>query len=127
MRAIVSVDALGGRSLPGRVVFEAISGVDNGGVVTFPLRVSLDKAPGIRIGMNVSARIVVARRQDVVTVPLEVLERDGQGRAFVTVVDTAGHASVRLVSTGLATNKDVEVTRGLRAGERVELPPAEGA
>ena len=127
MRAFVSVDALGGKGFPGRVVFEAISGVDNGGVVTFPLRVSLDRAPGTRIGMNVSARIVVARRLDVVKVPLEVLQRDDQGRAFVTVVDPAGHASARLVSTGLATNKDVEIRRGLRAGERVALPPAGGA
>jgi multidrug efflux pump subunit AcrA (membrane-fusion protein) len=122
MSAFVSVDALGGKSFAGRVVFEAITGVDNGGVVTFPLRVALKKAPGTRIGMNVSARIVVARRRGVVKVPLEVVERDDQGRAFVTVVNTSGGTSTRLVSTGLATNKDVEVRRGLRAGERVVLP-----
>jgi HlyD family secretion protein len=126
MSAAVSVDALGGKSFPGRVVFEAISGVDNGGVVTFPVRVALNRAPGARIGMNVSARIVVARRRDVVTVPLEALQRDDRGRAFVNVVDTAGRTSRRIVSTGIANNKDIEIKRGLRPGERVVLPPAGG-
>ncbi len=48
--AIVSVDALGGRSLAGRVVFEALAGVDNGGVVTFPARVEMPKAAGVKPG-----------------------------------------------------------------------------
>ncbi len=126
MSAVVSVDALGGKRFPGRVVFEAISGVDNGGVVTFPIRVALDRVSGIRIGMNVSAQIVVARRRDVVKVPLEALARDGRGRAVVTVVGNAGRTSSRVVTVGLANNKDVEITRGLRTGERVELQPTQG-
>ena len=77
--------------------------------------------------MNVSARIVVARRHDVVTVALEALSRDDQGRSVVNVVDDSGRTSTRVVSLGLANNKDVEVTRGLRAGERVELQPSQGA
>ena len=127
MRAVVSVDALGGKRFPGRVVFEAISGVDNGGVVTFPVRVALNRAAGVRIGMNVSAQIVVARRHNVVTVPLEAVSRNEQGRSVVRVIDATGQMSARVVSLGLATNKDVEVTRGLRAGERVELQPSQGA
>ena len=127
LSADVSVDALGGKRYPGRVVFEAISGVDNGGVVSFPVRVALSRAPGVRIGMNVSAQIIVARRRDVVTVPLEAVSSEGQGRAVVTVVDKAGRTSSRVVVLGLANNKDVEITRGLRAGELVQLQPSPGA
>lgn len=127
MSASVSVDALGGKRFPGRVVFEAISGVDSGGVVTFPLRLALGKAPGVLLGMNVSARIIVARRHNVLTVPLEAISRDDQGRTAVTVADAAGRASSRVVSIGLANNKDAEVTRGLRAGERVQLLSSQGA
>lgn len=127
LTADISIDALGGKRYPGRVVFEAISGVDNGGVVTFPVRISLGHTAGIRIGMNVSARIIVARRREVVTVPLEAVSRDGRGRAVVTIVDGTGKTSARVVSLGLANNKDVEITHGLRAGERVELQTSGGA
>ena len=127
LSAEISVDALGGKRYPGRVVFEAISGVDNGGVVTFPVRVALGRAAGVRIGMNVSARIIVGWRRSVVKVPLEAVSRDDRGRAFVMVVETGGKPSFRVVTLGLANNKDVEITRGLRAGEHVQLQPSGGA
>ena len=121
MNAIVSVDALGGKRLPGRVVFEALAGIDNGGVVTFPIRIALKQSAGARIGMNVSAQVIVARHRSVVMVPLEAVSSDDQGRSTLSVVDATGGTSVRVVTLGLANNKDVEVTRGLRAGEHVEL------
>jgi HlyD family secretion protein len=124
--AVVSVDALGGRKLPGRVLFAPLAGVDNGGVVTFPVRVSITSVAGVRPGMNASVRIIVAQRRNVVTVPLEAVSR-GSGAAHVTVVDASGRARPRRVSVGLADNKIIEITRGLRPGERVELGGGGGA
>jgi RND family efflux transporter MFP subunit len=125
--AVVSVDALGGKRLPGKVAFEALAGVDNGGVVTFPVLVSLSHIAGIKPGMNVSVRIITAKRQHVIQVPLEAVSRNNKGRPIVNVIDASGQASPRVVSLGLANNKDVEITHGLRAGERVELQTAAGA
>ncbi len=121
--AQVSVDALGGKRYPGTVVFEALTGVQNGGVVTFPVRIGLSGVTGAKPGMNVSARIVVAKRHDVVHVPLEAVAQDGDN-ATVTVVDAAGAQSVRPVRLGLADNKIVEIRSGLKAGERVLLAAA---
>lgn len=118
--AVVSVDALGGKRYPGTVVFEALTGVQNGGVVTFPVRVGLQRVTGVKPGMNVSVRIVVAKRLDVVNVPLEAVAQDGE-KPTVTVVDAAGARSARPVRLGLADNKIVEILAGLRAGERVLL------
>jgi HlyD family secretion protein len=125
LRAVVSVDALGGKSFPGKVLFAALSGVNNGGVVTFPVRVGIAHAAGLRPGMNVSVRIVVAKRLDVVQVPLEAVSRDEEDRAIVTVVDAAGETSDRQVTLGLASIKNVEIVKGLRVGERVILPEAQ--
>ena len=124
--ARVSVDALGGRRFPGTVVFEALTGVQNGGVVTFPVRIGLTQFADAKPGMNVSVRIVVARRLDVVHVPLEAVAQDGE-KATVTVVDAAGAQSVRPVRLGLADNKIVEIRSGLKAGERVLLAAVGGA
>jgi hypothetical protein len=113
--AILSVDALGGRKLSGRVEFVALTGVDNGGVVTFPARVTLNRPGLVKPGMNVSVRIVVAERRNVVRVPLEAVV----GRT-VTIAQGGAQRSVR-VRLGLADNKQVEILSGLRPGERVVI------
>jgi HlyD family secretion protein len=124
LRAVVGVDALGGKSFPGIVLFAAPTGNDNGGVVTFPVRVGLSHAEGLRPGMNVSVRITVARRHGVLQVPLEAVTQDG-GESTVTVIDESGNESARTVKLGLANNKSVQIVKGLRAGERVVLPEAQ--
>ncbi len=125
-KAIVRVDALGGKALVGKVRFTALTGTDNAGVVTFPVRVSLRRAAGLKPGMNVSVRVIVAERHDVVLIPLEAVSRDDEDRAVVTVLDT-GEEVERRVQLGLANNKSVEIVKGLRAGERVVLPEADNA
>jgi HlyD family secretion protein len=124
MRAVVSVDALGGKSFRGKVLFTALTGNDTGGVVTFPVQISLAAGPTVRPGMNVSVRIIVAEHQNVVQVPLEAVSRDEEDRPSATVIDEAGETATRRIVLGLANNKSVEVVKGLEAGEQVELAEA---
>ena len=124
--AVVRVDALGGKRFSGTVIFEALTGVQNGGVVTFPVRIGLSRVAGVKPGMNVSVRIIVAKRLGVVRVPLEAVTQDGE-EATVTVVDASGAQTVRPVRLGLTDNKIVEIRRGLKPGERVLLAAAGGA
>jgi HlyD family secretion protein len=114
--ASVAVDALGGKRLPGKVLFEALTGVDNGGVVTFPIRSGLSRIGGVKPGMNASVRIIVARRRNVITVPLEAVSAGS-----ITVRAPSGTQAKRHVVLGLASNKAVEIKRGLRAGETVVI------
>ena len=126
LRAVVRVDALGGKSFPGRVAFAGLTGTNASGVVTFPVRVDIARGRGLRPGMNVSVRIIVARRRDVVRVPLEAVSHDEEDRALVTVVGATGKTFRRKVTLGLASNKNVEIVKGLRTGERVALPQSQG-
>jgi macrolide-specific efflux system membrane fusion protein len=119
--ASVAVDALGGKRLPGTVLSEALAGVDNGGVVSFPVRIRLGRIDGVKPGMNTSVRIVVAERRNVVKVPLEVVSQGS-----VTVRLASGKTARRRVGLGLASNKDVQITRGLRAGETVVIAGGPG-
>jgi HlyD family secretion protein len=125
LRAVVSVDALGGESFSGKVRFAALTGTNTGGVVTYPVRVGIAHADGLRPGMNVSVRIIVAKRLGVLQLPLEAVTRDEEDRATVTVIDAAGETSLRRVTLGLASNDNVEIVKGLRAGERVALPESQ--
>ena len=124
-KATVRVDALGGKRFRGRVVFAALTGNNSSGVVTFPVRVAIADAPGLRPGMNVSVRIIVAKRQNVVRIPLEAVTRNEEDQATVNIVNAAGNESPRVVKLGLASNKNVEVVRGLRPGDHVALPQPE--
>ena len=125
LRAVVTVDALGGESFAGNVAAAAATGNDSGGVVTFPVRVALNEAPGLKPGMTANVRIIVAQRKKVVRIPLDAVTDDKDGNSVVTVVEPGGKRSTRQVELGLANNKDVEIVKGLRAGEQIAGPAPE--
>jgi RND family efflux transporter MFP subunit len=124
LKATVSVDALGGKSFPGQVVFTAVEGTDKDGVVTFPVTVSLKGAHGPRPGMNASVRIIIAQHDDVIQVPIDAVSHDDEDQATVEVIGSDGKTSTRQVKLGLANNKSVEVVHGLQAGERLAVEAA---
>lgn len=125
MKAVVSIDALGGKKYVGKVLFAALTGTDNGGVVTFPVQVSLNRTRDLKPGMTVSVRIIVAERHGVVRVPLEAVTRDEEDRQIVTVLDIAEVGHPRLVRIGLSNNKLVEIKTNVVPGERVALPESQ--
>ena len=48
------------------------------------------------------------------------------GHPVVDILGTNGRSTTQRVKLGLANNKDVEIVRGLRAGERVALAASQG-
>jgi RND family efflux transporter MFP subunit len=127
MRAAVSVDALGGEVFAGSVEFVALTGTDTGGVVTFPVRVSLEDSEGLKPGMNTSVRIVVAKKANVVRVPLEAVSSNEEDQEFVVVLDESGQETEVQVETGLENNERIEIVSGIKAGTRVVLPEVTAA
>jgi multidrug efflux pump subunit AcrA (membrane-fusion protein) len=75
--------------------------------------------------MNVSVEIIVAQRENVLQLPLDAITTDDEDNNTVTVIDANGNTSTRAVALGLANNQVVEITKGLKEGERVVLPAAE--
>ena len=125
LSATVRVDALGGRSFPGKVLFAALSGTDTGGIVAFPVEVGISPARALKPGMSVSVRIIIAERRNVVRVPLEAVTRDDEDRPVVTVLTKSDQTVLRRVTLGLSNNKQVEIVKNLRAGDRVVLAQSE--
>lgn len=126
LAATVDVDALGGKAFPGKVLFAALTGTDTNGVVTFPVQVGLDETQDLKPGMSVSVHIEVAQRRNVVQVPLEAISRDDEDHPIVTTIDSSGNSVERKVTLGLSNNKNVQIVKGLRAGQVIELPEAQG-
>jgi HlyD family secretion protein len=76
-------------------------------------------------GSQVNVDIVLQQRQNVVTLPIEALQRTGS-QPFVWVKDDRSRAKKQPVIPRLEGLELVEVTSGLKVGERVILPPSTG-
>lgn len=74
-------------------------------------------------GYQVEARVVLWQGDDVVTVPLTALFRDGED--WAVFVDDGGRARLRRVKVGHRNSVDTEIVEGLAAGERVVLHPSD--
>ncbi|MEO5680084.1 MAG: hypothetical protein ABIS47_10485, partial [Acidimicrobiales bacterium] len=97
------------------------------GVASFPVVLTIDVAPAdFFAGAAVQASITYNELADVITVPsLAVTQADGQ--ASVTVVDGTRRTR-RVVTTGLVSGGQTQITEGLAAGQQVlvTVPAAAG-
>ena len=118
IRDRVTFDAFQGERFVGRVTEIAPSvSQDLRGNRAVAMRLSIARDPRFRVGMSADVDVVVATREGVLAVTPGAVMGRGTDRA-VYVLD-GGFARRRAVATGVSSWEAVEVTRGLRAGERV--------
>jgi len=119
--AVVELDATPGREYSSKVdcVRPNASQMSNGGNA-FPATMRLENADqALRIGMSGSVTIAVAGVKDAVAVPIEALVDDKDGQSVFVVVN--GQLVKREVKTGVMTESEVQIAKGLDAGEIVAL------
>ncbi len=124
----VALDALPGKDLAGTVTnVDPLATKSDKGTNTYKVTVTIDKADSaVRPGMSAATQIVTQRRDNVVLVPRRAVQSEN-GQSFVLIpVDgkpdpkTQTPASERRVVTiGLSNNDSVEITSGLKPGEKV--------
>lgn len=121
----IELDALPGRTLTGQVVFvsPAVDTATSLGVVRATITPPPAGSGQLKIGLAARMNIDVAQSGTVVVVPAAAMRRGSDGREEVVVCAAApggGHAAeVRPVEVAGRTGDVVEITRGVRAGERV--------
>ncbi|AFZ26605.1 RND family efflux transporter, MFP subunit [Cylindrospermum stagnale PCC 7417] len=90
-----------------------------------PVTVQLNKPTNTLIpGSQVSVELVVQQRQNVVTLKLEAIQRS-EAQPYVWIQDNQGKAHKQTVTLGVEGATTVEVTSGLKAGDKVILPAPE--
>ena len=120
--ATVSLNALPGHELAATVASVAQVGTTTGGVVTFPVTLTLSHpTSAVRPGMSATVAIVTASVNDVLAVPSSAVH--GTGRVgTVTVRSARGVDSPVRVVIGLAGTSTTAVYGDLAVGETVVLP-----
>jgi HlyD family secretion protein len=121
--ADLTLEALPGRRIPGRVAVVAPVATVQQGVVNYQVQIQVDpaQADGVRPGMTASASIVTESRENVVVVPNRAVRTQGRNR-IVEIWDADGRTSTRQVQVGLANDQFTEIIAGLQPGERVVIP-----
>lgn len=125
MDATVTIEALGDRTFPGRVVEIGQSAYRPTGrdVSVFKVKISLLKLDeAMKPGMSGKAEIQVAHKANALSVPIEAVRTEDDGSKFVFVFD---HGKVRktTVTTGLSNDSKIEIISGLKAGQQVITGP----
>jgi HlyD family secretion protein len=95
------------------------------GQATIAAIVELDRPSNFLIpGSQVSVEIILQRREEVVVLQMEAIQRDEKD-PYVWVRADDGTAQKQAIALGLEGIVEVEVTEGLEPGDRVILPPVD--
>lgn len=113
--ALMSTEAYPGRIIRGRV--REITPGGDPAERAFRVRLLLERAPALPLGLTLEVNVVTGRAPNALLVPASAV--DG-GRLWVVV---GGRAKLRRVRTGITGAEEVQILRGLRAGEQVVLDP----
>jgi HlyD family secretion protein len=76
----------------------------------------------IVIGTPVTVDLIIASRENVITIPNEAMQRDDT-ITFVWIKDPEGKARKKAVEIGLQGLTNLEIKSGLEAGEEILIPP----
>jgi RND family efflux transporter MFP subunit len=115
--AAISFDALAGQVFTGAIA--RLSGAIDPATRTMLVEIDLPNADGrIRPGLYGQVRLTLEHRDDALALPAAAVQL-GDGGAFVFVAAAGDVARRTPVQTGLNVGGWVEITGGLRAGERV--------
>jgi HlyD family secretion protein len=122
-KVTIAPDALENQTFEGAVARIAPAGETKDNVVTYSVRVDLkdiSKAP-VKIGMTTDVQINVGSDANVLVVPTDAIQRDGQ-EEYVQVSNGSGAPSRVVVKTGQTSDGYTEVTGDLKEGVVVIVP-----
>lgn len=126
MSAELSLDALPGISVPGKVSKIATIGTISSNVVSYEAEIELDaQNASLKPGMSVTAEIVVAERKNALLVPNAALTvKEGKVTVKKIGKNTNAPSVTQEVKTGLTDDAFTEIISGLTEGESVVLQSA---
>lgn len=126
--AVITVDAVSGKTFSGVVTSVLVTGSTTGGTTTYPVTVRIDDTGELMPGMNATADITVANAENALSIPNAALVRGSYvlvtkdspsaANAVADMVAPEGYVYVK-VETGVSDNDYIEVTSGLEETDTI--------
>jgi HlyD family secretion protein len=127
----ITIGALQNVSFDASLEYISPKAVESNGANQFEIKAAVSvpaassaSAPALRSGYSANAEIVLARAQNVLTIPESAIEFQGDS-TFVYIVKSDGpkpEYERRAVTTGLSDGVNIEIKKGLTAKDRVRGP-----
>ncbi|MHB1313982.1 MAG: efflux RND transporter periplasmic adaptor subunit [Christensenellales bacterium] len=120
--AQITADAITGETFEGKVIQISRIGDALNGITTFEVQLSVSKDDRLYAGMNAVATVIADRVENVILIPLELIEEDAQGEyVYITPgkkEDGSDKQRVQ-ITTGLSDGIYAQVKTGLSGGDTV--------
>ncbi|EAE8347517.1 hypothetical protein BOQ23_11365 [Listeria monocytogenes] len=120
--ADVHVEAVNNKVYKGKVVDINEKGIINGAVTSYAVTIDLEDETNVKENMSVSADILVALEEKVLTIPIEVVHTDQTDKNYVYIVDGNKQKKKIWIETGKHNTKSIQVVKGLTEGQLVIIP-----
>ncbi|MGC9220787.1 MAG: HlyD family efflux transporter periplasmic adaptor subunit [Solirubrobacteraceae bacterium] len=118
--ATVSITALNGVELAGKVTSISPLGSSSNGVVSYDATITVYQSnPKVLPGMSATASIITAQQQGV-TLPTDAISGAGT-TGTVKLVGANGKTTTQTVTVGLRGSSRAVITSGLKAGDEVQV------
>jgi len=119
--AIITVDALPGVELKGKVTFISPFGTQTTGVVEFPITISLEPTEiELKGGLTATADIIVEKHENVLLLPNRAVKLlEGNHYVEVIIDEATKKTEKRQVVIGAQNELFTEIKSGLNEGEKV--------
>ncbi|MCC8070069.1 MAG: HlyD family efflux transporter periplasmic adaptor subunit [Ruminococcus sp.] len=118
--AEITIDALEDETFQGTVTEISDTASSSGGVASYTVTISIPKNNSMKSGMNATATITISQKDDILTIPINALQEEGNRTFVYTQQDEDGNLSGEVeVETGLSTDDLVEITSGLNENDTV--------
>ncbi len=117
----MTLDAVPGVTLKGKVASISPAGVLQQGVVNYPVTINLSNPdPAVAAGMTANMNIIVDSKDNVLLVPNRAIRSQGRQRSITVMVE--GQQISLPVETGMTDGTNTEVSgQGLKEGDQVVL------
>ncbi len=119
----VSVPSLN-KVVPGKVVRFSVDVTEDTRTMHTEVDV-LNPSRELMPGLYADATLMLERKKDALTVPLQAVDRDGE-TTTILVVDPSDRVHERTIQLGLQSSTDAEVLGGLNEGDRVVVSDRSG-
>lgn len=119
-KAKLTFDALPNVIASGTVIEIDPNGVINNGVVSYPIKISLDdNNEEIKAGMSVTAEITIKEKKNILLLPSAALKSNDK-QTYVEILE-GQQVKQKIVEIGDTNNQFTEIVSGLNEGDKVIL------
>lgn len=125
--AEITFDAIEDKTFEGEVTKIGNSASVSGGVAKYTVEIKVPKDAQMKQGMNASATITIEEKDQILTLPMNALQEQGDRTFVYTEKSEDGTLSGEVeIETRLTDGNTVEITSGLSEGETVYYMRSDG-